>query len=281
MEKLSRTRKYAELRNSLKNEEKNELTERHDIDVVETLDIPAFDETNTSVNNETEVNEVSQDNKNEELVVSIEDNTQSENLFENTEITASSDSLNINDLLSVDSMEHSIFDNLKMDDELSSLDEFSKTLSLEIEEILKRTSIDVHLPEEDIVPILDENKFSFENEASQDLEQLSQNEKTPLEENKDNVSELDNTTVINKIEELKEEITDEPLDAKKLLSDEEKQELPEEVEDNTTAYFIKKEEEFEAKPNKILNILLIILIIVLVVALLSMVFLILSTRGYI
>lgn len=282
MEKLSRTKKYAQLRNNLKtieniSEEIKKIEQEEAIDKVEVVENSFKDQNDFNI----DVSDID-DKKDEQNDFLNIDDLINEEIKENFKEDQKDEDtlLDLDQLINQDSdNSESVFDSVEASDELSELDDFSKTLSYEISEILRKTSIKLDSPQDDIIPILSTDEEVDKIDVIEDLKPNTNSEN--LKDENDNEETLENTTVIDSLEMLKAEKEVEFLDAEKLLQETNQNDT---TDTNTSVYVFnndEKDEEFEPKPNKILNILLIILIIVLIIALASMAYLILVTKGYI
>ncbi len=287
MEKLSRVRKYEELKrefekvieenieveeikleDSLENEVEIETT----IEESEILDnlLNSLNEENTIENEEIVTEEVKE-------VDTYHDEFLNNFLQEVSNYNKSQGLLNKEDahntiLSSIRGEEIEVIEPvLEEVEEIEDEDDFNNTISLEIEKIL--SSINQPSPEVDevIVPIISENNYEdlIPEETAQVIEEVEETEKTTVIETLNNKTvevdsfddDIDASLYVNALENSKDELLNDTTVIK--------------VDNNVV------EQEVEEKPNAILNILIIVLFVVLIAILVLIGYWLLVAKGII
>lgn len=287
MEKLSRVRKYEELKrefekvieenieveeikleDSLENEVETETT----IEESEILDnlLNSLNEENTIENEEIVTEEVKE-------VDTYHDEFLNNFLQEVSNYNKSQGLLNKEDahntiLSSIRGEEIEVIEPvLEEVEEIEDEDDFNNTISLEIEKIL--SSINQPSPEVDevIVPIISENNYEdlIPEETAQVIEEVEETEKTTVIETLNNKTvevdsfddDIDASLYVNALENSKDELLNDTTVIK--------------VDNNVV------EQEVEEKPNAILNVLIIVLFVVLIAILVLIGYWLLVAKGII
>lgn len=287
MEKLSRVRKYEELKrefekvieenieveeikleDSLENEVEIETT----IEESEILDnlLNSLNEENTIENEEIVTEEVKE-------VDTYHDEFLNNFLQEVSNYNKSQGLLNKEDahntiLSSIRGEEIEVIEPvLEEVEEIEDEDDFNNTISLEIEKIL--SSINQPSPEVDeaIVPIISENNYEdlIPEETAQVIEEVEETEKTTVIETLNNKTvevdsfddDIDASLYVNALENSKDELLNDTTVIK--------------VDNNVV------EQEVEEKPNAILNVLIIVLFVVLIAILVLIGYWLLVAKGII
>lgn len=343
MERLSRTKKYANLRNQIEEEleqkvEEKEVVEQHvdqlvdqeiienentvidSIEGVTSEEVTSNDETSFETEGNKDELSVSEEIV-EEQVLNVETTTDGNSFIDDfiKEVSEYSKANGITDekeaqqqlinsIRGVETTNTNVFEQVEVASDLDDLDEFANTLSIEIEKILKQAENKFETVDSTIVPIfgnestvdstvvVDEYSAPVSDTATvEEIIEIPEQVIEDVDVKVDEVSEvlvednnrtevdsesLERTTIIENLDVLKEELnTEDELDANKLLSEvDENSKL-----DNTIGYEIKEDDfdDFEPKPNRVLNILFIILIIVLIIVLLLVGYWILVAKGII